>query len=267
MKKDSASSLFRTVRGFTLIELLVVVAIIAILASLLLPALAKAKAKAQAAACLNNLRSLQTAWQIYADDHDGTVVPCYEKWTGNPGGAAASQPGSWVLGNVQVDLTSSNIQAGVLFPYAPSISAYRCPADRSVIQTSSRIIPRTRSYSLHLSLNASGTDIGPYQDMIIVRKYSELIKPPPSEVWVFLEPNEPTIESGVCWPGLLGETWIYGPADRHNIGANLSFADGRAESWKWRWPKRHIKTWATPVANALDRQDQARLIAGRPRKP
>ena len=63
--------------GFTLIELLVVVAIIALLAALLLPALKNARAKAKAAACVNNQRQIALALQMYLDDNRGwSPTPC-----------------------------------------------------------------------------------------------------------------------------------------------------------------------------------------------
>src|SRR5436190_22877074 len=57
-------------RGFTLIELLIVIAIIAILAALLLPALVRARQEGRGTVSLNNLRQLTLAMHVYAGDHD-----------------------------------------------------------------------------------------------------------------------------------------------------------------------------------------------------
>jgi prepilin-type N-terminal cleavage/methylation domain-containing protein len=61
--------------GFTLIELLVVISIIAILASLLLPSMARSQEKAKLAVCINNLRQLGISMQVYIDDHNFKFPP------------------------------------------------------------------------------------------------------------------------------------------------------------------------------------------------
>jgi prepilin-type N-terminal cleavage/methylation domain-containing protein/prepilin-type processing-associated H-X9-DG protein len=97
-------------RGFTLIELLVVIAIIMILAAMLMPALGRARHRARAMACVNNLRQLGYAAQMYADDHDGklqALSAIYPTWGSTNGPLAWSQ---------------------LLFSYVKKEQVYRDPA-------------------------------------------------------------------------------------------------------------------------------------------
>ncbi|TAK93948.1 MAG: prepilin-type N-terminal cleavage/methylation domain-containing protein, partial [Verrucomicrobia bacterium] len=118
--------------GFTLIELLVVIAIIAILAAMLLPALGKAKTKAEGIACLNNLKQVQLAWTMFANDNE-------ERLPDNPG--ATITYNSWVTGIMRWDLPPSGIWTdntntlrlteGEIGPYvARNTGIFRCPADK-----------------------------------------------------------------------------------------------------------------------------------------
>ncbi|MFN0068759.1 MAG: type II secretion system protein [Limisphaerales bacterium] len=118
--------------GFTLIELLVVIAIIAILASMLLPALAKAKAKAHQAACLNNLRQLNLALLLYADDFNDTFPGAASK------GAFEPMREDWIFWNVNRAVANrdffQNPRNSAIGPYIGSFTTnlFRCPADLDV---------------------------------------------------------------------------------------------------------------------------------------
>ena len=88
----------KTQKGFTLIELLVVIAIIGILASMLLPALAKAKTRANRIKCVSNIKQVGSAFKAYANDNDNRYpwlqeVKDQQAQAGQPGVAGAE---GWV---------------------------------------------------------------------------------------------------------------------------------------------------------------------------
>ena len=234
--------------AFTLIELLVVIAIIAILAALLLPALSQAKGYARNINCESNLKQLQLCWQMYADDYHGVLCP--NDWIATEGGGSATdmKQTSWCLGDARTDTDTSGIQNGLLFPYNTSTAIYHCPSDMSTIEDANgNPLPqlRTRSYNMSQSVNGYGNLVDPvsgyYVDALqpCFQTLSAIIAPIPSALFVFKDENEVTLvddQFGYPMVNFDYGSWWDMPSNRHNQGANLSFADGHVERWKWRAP-------------------------------
>jgi len=237
--------------GFTLIELLVVIAVIAILAGLLLPVLSRAKNSARNINCESNLRQLQICWHLYADDYKGVFVP--NDWIDFEGSSSNGPMNqfytqtSWCPGDARTDTDTSNIQRGLLFPYNTSTAIYHCPADFSTIEDGNgNPLPqlRNRSYNMSQSVNGYPYLVDPQTGYAVdavqpcFASFAAITNPTPTKLFVFIDENEVTLQDpqfGYPSPGW-GPEWWDMPANRHNQGGNLSFADGHAEHWHWRAP-------------------------------
>ena len=230
--------------GFTLIELLVVIAIITILAALLLPVLSSAKNHALTTACLNNLKQIQTCWELYTVDNEDLLVPNNSIMgisdSGNSG--AIAQGDSWCL----AEPTLENVQNGLLFDYNRSAGIYHCPADHSTVTDPSgndSDLLRSRSYNMSQSVNGYPEFSWITANIIpCSKKFTAIRDPNVADCMVFIDENEFTLldaQFGMPTDNYFRDTltWWDMPANRHRRGANLSFADGHVEHWKWAVPK------------------------------
>jgi prepilin-type N-terminal cleavage/methylation domain-containing protein len=189
-------------RAFTLIELLVVIAIIGILAALLLPALSQAKEKGGQTTCLSNLRQVNLAIRLYADDWADSlpVLPIPNPY---PNG----------VGAYYKQLVKGYL--GLTGPASPSEKAFICPADR---------ILRSQIGHAFTSYTFNGYEVGPVAIARITGKKVGSIKNPSKAVLV----GE--------WPAFFGGSWH--PVinqDYPNAKDVLSFVDGHAGLTRIYW--------------------------------
>ncbi len=226
---------------------------------MLFPALSKAKNKARTIACLSNLKQLELCTHLYTLDNNDYLVPNNSVVSVSTNGAGDSLAGgeSWCVGvDGRTELTPVNLTTGLLFQYNTQIGIYHCPSDQSTLETDDgQLLPqlRWRSYNMSQSINGY-PEFNPelFYYIPMWSKYTRIHRPTPSSLFVFIDENADTLEDAEFGnppagsPYFEPNVWWDMPSSRHDQGANLSFADGHVEHWKWQAPK-VFYDWIQPV--------------------
>ncbi|MBI1178142.1 hypothetical protein GC207_11970 [bacterium] len=233
-------------RGFTRVDLLLVLAMALLLVVIALPALASTKSSSQAAVCRNNLRRLIQAWNMYANNNEGRLVPNFgpnafgnqtgptwsDGWTGITSGPGFSGIGPDSRKLVYPEITGG--QTGLLGPYLKrNATVFKCPADSRKITIFGHLVSPIRSVAMN---NWMGGQAFGLESFKIFEAINDITVPEPANALVFVE-NQDFVMFGGAFIIDMVRTLVDYPAARHDGGANLAFADGHVALRVWQDPR------------------------------
>lgn len=223
--------------AFTLVELLVVMSIVALLAGLLFPTLARGKAKAQSAACSSNLRQMGVAFMLYLPDYEDTFP------TAGLRSSIGAQPEDWIWWQVQTEFAGRPAmrdgRSSVIAPYLGGYDTryFRCPADKDApareLEWKRKMKNELYTYSYSLNGHTErgmASYISQDRSVILRNKLASVVKPS-NKIMLAEEKGSPkdgpgsaVINDGRWQP--LG----YPLTMRHAGKANVTYADGHVET-------------------------------------
>lgn len=256
-------------KAFTLVELLVVIGIIAVLISMLLPALNKARAQAAKTKCLSNIRQLMLACNMYAAENKGQLPYC--NWGDANGSSYPTSGGVYAYGWLfsmpdkrtgygapidgtwaQPNYPSTGVETGILWPYLHELAVYRCPIDtetslwQNTEWLTSYLMNGAQCGYGRVDTNTPGLKITQFHDN--------------ADCVMFWEPMEQTFLNTNNGAAVWNDGSSYPKeevlSNRHDLGANVVFLDGHAEWWDpgtWYYEARQPTGMYQSVASPLQR--------------
>jgi prepilin-type N-terminal cleavage/methylation domain-containing protein/prepilin-type processing-associated H-X9-DG protein len=213
-----------TMKGFTLIELLVVISIIALLLSILMPALSKVKEQAKFVVCGSNIKQVGLAGMMYTSENDG-YFPIAWEWLNKVDATTGNAWCRWH--NEEQNMSNRPDMVGTLWPYIENQNVVMCPTFKSISLADGKnhlgapcpgsvpIMPQyafSQNGFLGPTTSYPGAETYRWLDEALQRKVSHVTQP--AKIFFFTEEGFIGLNDGVSpgyFAGLTDNQWSLTP--------------------------------------------------------